>query len=393
MPIYRSINIALHSQFGIEQLPEYRPQSRDYYSERDIAANPPLLVDELTSTCSVYIPVFPSSQFWISYYVSPPVPDEQHFLFKLYINGIFVFSWGTGIENNWKGKTMFGLYRQGGGANARVRWEKRSLFFSPPDRGDGEWKGVDDPFDENAHVEIRVHRAHGRRRAPRQSDEYANSEHAKDERAISLMNAGRAGADHPKRFYRFALIDPLDQPFATFRYYYRTWDQVEYLGLQKVDEQLGEDTELSIIEPYLADESVEGEGAQDQADEGSGAGLEPPTYIPQGDSGMEPLAGDPWSTPSSLERPPLDPPSRPPPSISRIHYTPAESEDTIDLAHRPEDWSIETPSPIQSLRQEISTPPPGAKRRLAAASLFGMIKKSLKRRGASSSDKTNDPEG
>ncbi len=47
----------------------------------------------------------------------------------------------------------------------------------------------------------------------------------------SLVNAGRAGGDHPKRFYKFALIDPIDQPFVAFRYYYRTWEQIRYLGL------------------------------------------------------------------------------------------------------------------------------------------------------------------
>jgi hypothetical protein len=37
-----------------------------------------------------------------------------------------------------------------------------------------------------------------------------------------LVNAGLAKGESPKRFYEFALIDPVDQPFATFKYYYRT---------------------------------------------------------------------------------------------------------------------------------------------------------------------------
>jgi hypothetical protein len=39
----------------------------------------------------------------------------------------------------------------------------------------------------------------------------------------SLVNAGFLSTRHPKRFYKYALLDPLDTPFATFRYYYRTW--------------------------------------------------------------------------------------------------------------------------------------------------------------------------
>lgn len=67
----------------------------------------------------------------------------------------------------------------------------------------------------------------------------------------SLVNAGRAGPERPKRFYKFALIDPVDQPFATFRYYYRTWDQLGDLGLLDYDYYYAESEEnnLSIIEP------------------------------------------------------------------------------------------------------------------------------------------------
>lgn len=43
-----------------------------------------------------------------------------------------------------------------------------------------------------------------------------------------LVNEGRAKKENQKRFYRFSLIDPIDQPFATFKYYYRT--QSKYAG-------------------------------------------------------------------------------------------------------------------------------------------------------------------
>lgn len=66
----------------------------------------------------------------------------------------------------------------------------------------------------------------------------------------SLVRAGRAGPEQPKRFYKFALIDPIDQPFATFRYYYRTWDQLRKLGLLKQDrDDPSEQDDLPVIEP------------------------------------------------------------------------------------------------------------------------------------------------
>lgn len=64
-----------------------------------------------------------------------------------------------------------------------------------------------------------------------------------------------AGRDHPKRFYRIALIDPVDQPFATFRYFYRTQGQLRDLGvLGPIPNSVGEEDDLPVIEPH--DEST-----------------------------------------------------------------------------------------------------------------------------------------
>ena len=46
-----------------------------------------------------------------------------------------------------------------------------------------------------------------------------------------MVNSGILHKNHPQRFYRYDLLDPLDQPFSTFRYYYRTWEQLETLGV------------------------------------------------------------------------------------------------------------------------------------------------------------------
>ncbi|KAJ4304820.1 hypothetical protein N0V90_000348 [Kalmusia sp. IMI 367209] len=257
MPTYRSISIALHSQFDIQPYPEYLPRPQSYYVMRGVTPAPPVpaFVDEKTSTCSVYVPVYPGSQFWIRYSVLPPVPNDQQFLFKFYINGAHVVSWSTGKKEKWEGKMMFALF-EGEDAQGKKRIEKRALYFTPPDGKGGKWSDVCDPFDEEAHLEIRVHRALGKKRVARQVEDYEKTEHGTNERGISLMNAGRAGSEQPKRFYKYALIDPIDRPFATFRYYYRTWDQIYELGLSK-DEifEAGEVTELPVIEPYEAEDS------------------------------------------------------------------------------------------------------------------------------------------
>lgn len=43
-----------------------------------------------------------------------------------------------------------------------------------------------------------------------------------------MLNAGALPDDHPQRYYIYSLLDTLDQPFATFRWYYRTWGTCYY---------------------------------------------------------------------------------------------------------------------------------------------------------------------
>ena len=41
--------------------------------------------------------------------------------------------------------------------------------------------------------------------------------------SCSLFNAGILPHRHPKRYYQYALLDALDKPFASFRYYTCSW--------------------------------------------------------------------------------------------------------------------------------------------------------------------------
>ncbi|KAF2020412.1 hypothetical protein BU24DRAFT_469180 [Aaosphaeria arxii CBS 175.79] len=252
MPTFRNIIVELHSQFDIEVIPEYFPRPQSHYDERGITARPPALVDEEASTCSVYVPVLPGSQFWISYHIEPPVPDEQLFVFKLFINGAHIVTWSAGKEEKWRGKTMFGLYKSKEGGGNEGRAEKRALFFTPPEQGKI-WNDVADVFDPDAFIEVRIYRASGRQRVARELQEYTKTPHPVFKRGIDLIHAGRAGGSQPKRYYKFALIDPIDTPFTRFRFYYRTWEQLQnidvfgYRGDRKKDDDT--EAELPVIEP------------------------------------------------------------------------------------------------------------------------------------------------
>ena len=180
---YRSIDIGLHSQFDIETLPEYYPDPRDYYIARGITGFTPELLDDKASTCSVYVPAYPGSTFWIGYSVSPPVPESHYFLFKLYIDGAYVTSWSAGKAENWKGKTMFALFETPQDECDKKRIEKRVLCFTMSGSG----RDTVDVFDETARVEVRVHRADGRKRVERRAEEYKNTQHAKDAKGVRYV--------------------------------------------------------------------------------------------------------------------------------------------------------------------------------------------------------------
>jgi hypothetical protein len=426
MPTYRSINIALHSQFDVETLPEYFPLSQSHYPD---ACKVPKLVDDATSTCSVYIPVLPGSLFWIGYSVSPPVPAGHFFLFKLYINGAHIVSWSTGKDEDWKGKTMFGLYDRPEDEDGKTRLEKRVLSFTSP-QGKEKWADVKDVFDEKMCIEIKVHRAHGRKRMEREVEHYEKTEHARNAKGINLVNAGRASSEQPKRFYKFALTDPIDQPFATFKYFYRTWEQLNYLGLL-AEEAAGEE-EMPVIEPYNAEGSQRslsttrnvssasnpgsdifyecGKGAVDAEGQAGSSVTEttqrvtdsseqPRAYIPRGaprekasdetvkmgrqtrqrHSGV----GTPpqlyrLSVPPSIKLVPSQQSTRTPPG------GPHRSDYTSSTAYSPhpaysvEEWRTRTPSPVKSTREGISTPPMGKSR---ASSLFSAFTIPWKRCG------------
>jgi hypothetical protein len=168
----------LHSQFDISTFPEYTPLPASHYASYHlpIDTHPPLPTDEKTSACSVYIAAFPGSTFWLSYSIAQPVPRDQHFLFKLFINRKHVVSWSTGREDQWSGKTMFGLFERTDGHDGTKRIEKRALRFASED---GEWKEMKNTLDADTNMEIRVHRASGRRRIEWETEEYKETKHGK----------------------------------------------------------------------------------------------------------------------------------------------------------------------------------------------------------------------
>lgn len=235
MPTYRSITISLVSQFDLMVIPEYPPPE----PRQDSVSTLPTLINEELSLISVFIPTYSGSQFWISYSIAPPNPPKALYYFKLFLNGACVVSWGCGKKDEYKGKTMFGLYGSEANGEGETGIQKRILCFREG------YEGSDDDI-----LEIKVYRCKGRRPCSPVLESYRGNNvedgstvekeiegnmrsvtscsfkmKGSNSGTISLVNVGTLDGEHPQNFYQYALIDPLDTPFARFRYYYRPWGQ------------------------------------------------------------------------------------------------------------------------------------------------------------------------
>lgn len=176
MPTYKNITISLRSS-AQETAPllEFPP--------------PPHLPgvrieDAQSSTATVYVLASPGLTFWIAYHVKPPAlsimdqPDVKYFLFKLYMEGRHVVTWAVGEEDEWKGKTMFGLFEN---QAWRGGVEKRAFTFATGEKGGMKDVDVDAEKDhEERFMEIKVFRASARKRVQRKTPELMETEVGKE---------------------------------------------------------------------------------------------------------------------------------------------------------------------------------------------------------------------
>ncbi|KAL8698149.1 MAG: hypothetical protein Q9224_001987 [Gallowayella concinna] len=262
MPVYRNITINLVSQFDILNIPEYAPPA----TPDDPFSTSPALVDNSLVSC--YVPTYPLSQFWFSYSISAPHPPKAWYYFKLFINGASVVSWGCGERNGFKGSTMYGLFDSGD------RW------MGMPDVAARAFTFASDATTQQARnntlgqvMEIRVYRARGRKRVKPDLEHFSavvarsgnqvpglQLKHSKGQAqnikgGIHMSDAGLLPDTHPYRYYTYLLLDPLDTPYATFRWYYRTWKMLgvtkplNSLATADSNLQVSEDVEKELSRP------------------------------------------------------------------------------------------------------------------------------------------------
>ncbi|KAL8798737.1 MAG: hypothetical protein Q9182_006424 [Xanthomendoza sp. 2 TL-2023] len=390
MPVYRNITINLVSQFDILNIPEYAPPS----TSDDPFSTSAALVDNSIVCC--YVPTYPLSQFWFSYTISAPHPPKAWYYFKLFINGSSIVSWGCGERNDFKGSTMYGLFDSGD------RWR------GVPDVAARAFTFASDSTTQQARnntlgqvMEIRVYRARGRKRikpnlehfsavvgrsgiqAPSLQSKNSKSQAQNIKSGVHMSDAGLLPDDHPCRYYTYLLLDPLDTPYATFRWYYRTWTQLEMLGVTK---PLGSRPTTDSNPQTSVD--VEKESSRPPAKITSNPSTPPDTKIgpmgsPISESDISPLVIRGLSLP---DIPPLNPPTSQGPFGGLLKRTgspiPALSSGTASTPGRFAQLVRRTsrsPSPTKTERDKRPSSPTRLRRTTSLGTLMDAVQSAMRR--------------
>ncbi|KAK1079517.1 hypothetical protein LTR33_006319 [Friedmanniomyces endolithicus] len=159
MPIARGISFSMLSQYDARALPEspLRPLDQARPGALIKAGNKSLDPrreheagdedeDEQTRITAVTIPIYPGSQFWMSYRCPRPPPPSsgrtsdtetgndrsfQFWYFKVFVAGggcrdVCLVSWSVGEREEWSGKTVLALFE----GRSKGGLEKRGFFFA-----------------------------------------------------------------------------------------------------------------------------------------------------------------------------------------------------------------------------------------------------------------------
>ncbi|KXH30317.1 hypothetical protein CSAL01_00515 [Colletotrichum salicis] len=236
MPSFRGIDVSIVPGPNMEGLPELpHPESSSVRLRGPHAASPmSTTASSFTSTpekcrptTSVYIPSSPGSQFHLRYSINKPPTDSKFLYFRMTMNGRQVVSWGIKSQATQSQIVSHALYepdtkwhyRECGVTYKREGVEKRFFHFAPRSETSAAMDG--------GLIDLQIFRSYGRRRRAPQLDDFRSQ----DQYGITSPTGGLVESPQDLTFYDWVLVDPVDSPFATFRFFYRTWENLKALNL------------------------------------------------------------------------------------------------------------------------------------------------------------------
>ncbi|KAK3723519.1 hypothetical protein LTR37_001771 [Vermiconidia calcicola] len=350
MPTYRGVTVSLQSQYDAVTIPEYLPSTSgspnlehkdDYQSQHRQSSN--------ARNVDLLIPTYPSSQFWISYRCRVPQPrapgwaDVRFYYFKLYVSGRCVLSWGVGEDDNWSGKTVFGLFDAGTDFGGKKIVEMRGLFFP----------GTNEKLHAGSGFEIRVFRAKARKREDAMYDAYESLGTGKN--GLKLSTVSRKKKGERQRFYTYALVDAKDEPYVTFKYEFCAREQFDTLDHTDADD-------YDFQEPMSNKNLLESSSSWGDLDHAT------PSPMLESAGSMRRLSVPPRKqlTPTTTQKEPS---------------SPVKKGTTDGCGSQRRAWTIRTPSPDGS-RNRLPSPgtPPSQRKAVTSGLLRSVVASALKRK-------------
>ncbi|GKT48853.1 uncharacterized protein ColSpa_09034 [Colletotrichum spaethianum] len=186
--------------------------------------------EKFKPTTSVYIPSSLGAQFHLRYSINRPPPDTKYLYFRVTMNGRQTVSWGIkscAIQNQIVSYALYEpdskwQYRESGVVYKRDGVEKRFFHFAPRFEASAALDG--------GLIDLQVFRSKGRRRRAPELNDFRSQ----DGYGITSPTGGLVELPQELTFYDWVLIDPVDSPFATFRFFYRSWENLKALNLVSV---------------------------------------------------------------------------------------------------------------------------------------------------------------
>ncbi|RMZ92241.1 hypothetical protein DV736_g524, partial [Chaetothyriales sp. CBS 134916] len=259
---FRGIEISIISQFDIRSLPEFRYRQTASPCGRQLDSVQSAIV-------SCYVPIYPGSQIWVEYGIDGPHPPNALYFFKILFNERVITSFGCGRENSYRGKMMYNLIAQGqdsllGG----IPIVRQALFFCS--------EIEDRPGRKEDIIEVRIHRVEHRKRIRQLQDgEGGASTQWCPQETLQLVDGGLLEHGFPRRRYKYQLVDAVDEPYATFKFFCRSHEYLRSHGV--IDSLAGSHSGSVCSENWYEDSNAVDSAPLDG--EGESAGMPPNTTV------------------------------------------------------------------------------------------------------------------
>jgi hypothetical protein len=209
MPTFNGISLELQCQQSPDTggpIEEFAPRPLDPTADAPNMFMPPVY-DAETRTVSVFVPIFAQQQFWLVYSCTPPSTPSRNslaeppctpqrssggdtsyyqgnmdcrelfYVFKMFLGSDELVTWSCGPEQEWRGKTVFGMFDTSANTGGKGLQKRIMMFGSQGPQVSGDLAA---DRDEVRKIEVRVYRA---------------DEAMRVSRAMAGSSGGRIGGD------------------------------------------------------------------------------------------------------------------------------------------------------------------------------------------------------